>query len=410
MSDNKHSKISKNTRLTAAIAIMLLLICLCIFFLITESRNNNENSTIEKVESPVINTEQTEEVTETLVFASDYQEMNGWDKPSTTFSEILNQIKNANKSPNNVIFCGDYTNDRNLHDYQLKPDDSINEIRDIVARECVDVSQDDMIFVQGNHDQMTDAISNTGLHEYENYLVYVLNTQYDFPWKQGRDPDFKDVVISASKDMKECFDDLISKGETRPVIIAGHVPLHFTARTSSRHSTGDNMYASYIFDVVNDAGDFLDIVYLFGHDHSKGWDCYLGGSSVFMVPGEDILIPEVGDNTSNTDDFSTRKLNFTYMNAGYTGYYMNCGPEELDKGMVENYAAADETLTATICEVLPNELVITRFSTDGQHPLCWSGERNPYKDGIDADLIGSEYYSKRKENTAHIIRKQANIN
>ena len=211
-------------------------------------------------------------------------------------------------------------------------------------------------------------------------------------------------------EMKECFDYLISKGETRPVIIAGHVPLHFTARTSSRHNTGDNMYASYIFDVVNEAGNSLDIVYLFGHNHSKGWDCYLGGSSVFMEPGEEILIPDSGNNTSSTDDFTARKLNFTYMNAGYTGYYMNCGPEEIDNGTFENYDAADETLTATTCEVFPEELIITRFSTEGLHPLCWDGEGNPYKGGIDDGLIGSEYYSKSKESPVHIVRRKVKNN
>ena len=402
-------KRNKNMRLTAAICIMLLLICLCIFFLATQARKNKEERTIDNVESSETNIAVVESI-ETILFASDYQEMNGWDTPSVTLSDILSQIKNANKSPTNVIFCGDYTNDRNLHDYQLKPDDSINEIRDIVGRECTAVSQDDMIFVQGNHDQLTDAISPTGLHEYDNYLVYVLNTQYEFPWKQGRDIEFRDRVVAASGEMKKCFDELISQGETRPMIIAGHVPLHFTARTTSRHNTGDNMYASYVFDVVNEAGESLDIIYLFGHNHSKGWDCYIGGASVFKEPGEEVLIPDPGNNTSYADEFITRKLTFTYMNAGYTGYYMNCGPEELDNGTVENYTASDETLTATICEVFPDELVITRFSTDGKHPLCWDGEGNPYKNGIDEGLISSEFYSKQVESSTHIVRRHTDIN
>ena len=384
---------------------MLLLIFLAAFFLFSKSRESVKTSSAENAvgSSEEIVTET--EDPETLVFASDYQDMSGWDKPSETLTAILKQIKSSGKVPTNVIYCGDYTNDAVLHDYQLAPDDSIEEIRDIVAEECSTVSQGDMIFVQGNHDQLTDAISDTGLHEYDKYLVYVLNTQYEFPWKQGRDPAFKDRVIAASEEMKTCFDGLIASGETRPVIIAGHVPLHFTARTSSRHNTGDNMYASYIFDVVNEAGESLDIVYLFGHDHSKGWDCYLGGSSVFMEAGEEILIPDAGNDTTFTDEFTTRTLNFTYMNAGYTGYYMNCGSEELSNGTLSDYVAADETLTATTCEILPDELIITRFSTEGQHPLSWEGEADPYKGGIDAGLIRSGAYSKRKESPAHVLRK-----
>lgn len=392
------------SKIIAAIIVMLLLVCLCLFFLITQSRDPGKNISIENAVGSSEEAIKNAVPHETLVFASDYQYQGGWDEPSATLTALLEQVKSAGAVPTNIIYCGDYTNDEVLQNYQLSPDDSIQEIRDIAAEECSTVSQDNMIFVQGNHDKLTEAVSDTGLHEYDNYLVYVLNTQYSFPWKQGKDPAAKERVISASEEMKACFDDLIARGETRPVIIAGHVPLHFTARTSSKHSTGDNMYASYIFDAVNEAGESLDILYLFGHNHSKGWDCYLGGSSVFRQAGEEILVPSAGNNTSSTDDFTVNKLNFTYMNAGYTGYYMNCGPAELNKGRRGDYTAADETLTVTTCEIRPDELVITRFSAEGQHPLSWDGEGDPYKGGIDAGLIGSEFYSTRKDSPAHIQR------
>lgn len=409
MGENRQpGKANKKKRLTVAIVVMLLLAFLCALFLITHKPWSGDNGPSGNdagsgaVSSGETGSEEAEpeeaKASETLVFASDYQEKSGWDDPSETLTAILRKIKDAGKTPTNIIYCGDYTNDPELYDYQLAPDDSINEIRDIAAKECGSVSQKDMIFVQGNHDSLTDAISSDGLHEYDNYLVYVLNTQYKFPWKQGRDPARKDVVISASEEMKECFDELIARGETRPLFITGHVPLHFTARTSSMHNTGDNMYASYIFDVVNEAGRSLDIVYVFGHNHSKGWDCYQGGSSSFFEPGEEVLIPEAGDNTAYTDEFTSRELSFTYMNAGYTGYYLT-GEEP------GSYEAADETLTMTTCEIMPDELIITRFSEEGEHPLRWKGEGNPYKGGIDAGLIGSEYYSKRKDSPVHIKRK-----
>lgn len=349
---------------------------------------------------------------EVLFFASDYQEESGWPVPSETLSGILGIVKAEGLTPDNFIFCGDYTNDSKLHDYQLSPDGSIDEIISVVSSVYSEAVPGDMIFVQGNHDRMTDRISSSGLHEYDDYLVYVLNTEEDFPWKQGRSTEFRDRVIGASAEMKECLDGLVAAGETRPVFIAGHVPLHFTARGSSRHTTGDNIYASYIFDTVNEAAESLDIVYLTGHDHSKGWDCYLGGACIFKAPGETILIPDAdaggaNSKTAYADSFTEKILNFTYMNAGYIGYYMNCGPEELAGGSIDQYASADETLTGTVCEIYPDRLVITRYSADGIHQLGGDGTGDPYKGGIDEDLIDSSHYSTHASSPQTIERKRS---
>lgn len=355
--------------------------------------------------------ENTSEPSEILFFASDYQAESGWPEPSATLEGILSQVRASGKTPGNYIFCGDYTNDSKLHDYQLSPDESIEEIRSVVKSVYAEASEEDMIFVQGNHDRMTDMISGSGLHEFDNYLIYVLNTESDFPWKQGRDAAFRDKIIRAADEMKACFDQLTEKGETRPVIIAGHVPLHYTARTSSRHTTGDNLYSSYIFDVVNEAAKSLDIIYLTGHNHSKGWDCYLGGGSLFRTQGDTLLIPDAEAAFSNgramcTDDYTEEILNFTYMNAGYIGYYMNCGPEELNNGTLDQYEAADASLTGTVCEIYPDKMVMTRYAADGIHDLGSKGEGDPYKGGIDAELIDSSHYSTSVSSPQTIVRKQ----
>lgn len=343
----------------------------------------------------------------TLLMASDYQAEPGFDDPAETFEGLLRAVKADGRTPDNVIICGDYTNDENLYDYQLSPDDSIEEIRGLIAGELGAVPQEDIIFVQGNHDALTDAVSESGLHEYDDYLVYVLNTQYDFPWKQGRDTEFRDRVIRASEEMKECFDGLIEKGETRPVFIAGHVPLHFTARTSSRHGSGDNMYSGYVFDVVNEAAEDLDIIYLFGHNHSKGWDCYLGGASIYRAPGDSILIPDAEGRTGNTDEYTEETLNFTYMTAGYTGYYMNCDSEDMAAGEAGMYHAADEALTCTVAEIYEDKVVVTRYDTGGTHVLGAAGEADPYRGGIDEGLIGPEHYSKETAGPAAMKRMSA---
>ena len=345
----------------------------------------------------------------TVFFASDYQAEPGFAAPADALRGSMAAAKSDGKIIDSIVICGDYTNDGVLHDYQLSPDESIEEIRGIAKEEIPGMSDEDMVFVQGNHDKLTGQITESGLHDEGDYLIYVLNTEEDFPWKQGKKSGCLAKVTKASEAMKDCFDELILKGETRPVIIAGHVPLHFTARTSSRHSTGDNLYSSLIFNVVNEAAGSLDIVYLYGHNHSKGWDCYMGGSSVFRSKGDTILIPEFNEYKVDTDMYSEETLRFTYLNAGYTGYYMNCAPEEYDEDDPDKYAAADTTLTATVLELYADRIVATRYDSEGVHVLGHAGEGDPYKGGIDKDLIDVENYSKETQSPFTIRRDSAKL-
>ena len=187
-----------------------------------------------------------------------------------------------------------------------------------------------------------------------------------------------DILRVAREDGKD-IDELIASRDKRPVFIATHVPLHFSGRTSSLHTTGDNMYSSVLFDVINEAGKDLDIFFTFGHNHSKGWDCYLGESCIYMTVGDEILIPEYSEGAANSNTYKVEKLNFTYFNAGYIGYCMNTSP------------VADDTLTATVCEIYADKIVLTRYSEDGEYQLESEGTANPFFD--DTDLIPSEYYS-----------------
>ena len=396
----------KNTQLLLIVALVIALAA-AVFGIASSNK-----AKAEKLEDPVPEAvaEQTEDAQAdeeggplvTVFFASDYQEEPGFDAPADTLRESLAAAKADGKTIDSIVICGDYTNDAVFHDYQLSPDDSIEEIRGLAKEEIPDISDDDMIFVQGNHDKLTEQISESGLHDEGDYLVYVLNTEEDFPWKQGKKSGCLAKVTKSSEEMKECFDELIKKGETRPVIIAGHVPLHFTARTSSRHSTGDNLYSSLIFNVVNEAAGSLDIIYLYGHNHSKGWDCYMGGSSVFKAKGDTILIPTFNEYKVDTDTYTEERLHFTYLNAGYTGYYMNCAPAEYDENS-DKYAAADMTLTGTVLEIYADRIVITRYDANGPHVLGHAGEADPYKGGIDKDLIPEAAYSKETTSPQEVI-------
>ena len=388
------------------ILIILLMLCACaaasVYLLGRTVRTPEPAPEVPAAEEPAA--EETDGAPEAIIFAaSDYQADPHFDTPEQTLRSLLKAVTGDGVSPDSALICGDYTNDAKMHDYQLSPEDSIAEIRGVFGEEAPSVK--DIIFVQGNHDRLTESISESGLHEFDDYLVYVLNTENDFPWKQGVTPGCMKKVTEASEAMKSCFDKLIAEGETRPVIITGHVPLHYTARTSSMHTTGDNMYSSLIFDAVNDAAADLDIIYLFGHNHSKGWDCYLGGSCVYKAPGDTMLLPVFDDTRVTTDEFTEKTLNFTYMNAGYTGYYMNCGPGEYSSDPDSQYRAADETLTCSVIEIYSDRIVITRYDENGHHDTGSAGEADPYKGGIDAGLIGSEYYSKSAGDGAVIQRK-----
>ncbi|MCD7760324.1 MAG: metallophosphoesterase, partial [Clostridiales bacterium] len=335
-----------------------------------------------------LNAEEEDEALVTLLFASDYQAEDGWPAPSETLTSLLEAVYGDGYVLDNVILCGDYTNLEKKYNYETSPDDSIVEIKSIFLEFDPGLDTDDMIFVQGNHDAMTEALTETGLYEFDDYLVYVIDTQDAYPWKQGS-LGLSATVENTAEALSDCLDELIAAGETRPLIIAGHVPLHFSARTSSLHTTGDNLYASYVFDVVNEAGQYLDIIYLFGHNHSKGWDSYLGGSCVYRAVGDPILLPTFSEGAVNTDTFSVETLNFTYLNAGYLGYVSDSG--------------AEDTLTCTVCEIYEDEIVLTRYSADGVYTLSGAGGANPYVD--DTSLISSDYYGTELDSPQVIIRK-----
>ncbi len=323
------------------------------------------------------------------IFASDYQAEEGYPSPPETLRGILSAISADHPQPKGLIFCGDYTNVYKQWNYDLAPDDPIAEIRGILGEIFPQLPSERALFIQGNHDAYTDALTASGLHEFDDCLIYVLNTEADYPWKQGKTNGSLKKVRKTAETLHSFFDGLIASGEKRPVFIASHVPLHFTARTSSLYTTGDNLYASLIYDEISRAANDLDIVFFYGHNHSKGWDSYLGGGSVFRTVGDTILIPEFDETKVNTDKYTAETLNFTYLNAGYTGYIAE--------------TSSDTTLTATLCEVSADSLTLTRYSANGIHPLCENGAANPFVD--DTVLIPSEYYSTRIESPQVIPRR-----
>lgn len=300
----------------------------------------------------------------TILFASDYQSSGGTN-PKNNLTNIVNQIDSAGKNIETTVFCGDYTNSSGY--YSDDATASINEINTIYKQTFgEDVNN---LHLQGNHDGFNSStMAASGPHEFDNYIIYVLNTEDSFPWRQGA-AGSKNIVKASAENLEIYFEQLSASADTRPVFIAAHVPLHMSSRTSSLYgNNGDNMYASYMFDVINEAGKNRDIVYLFGHNHSHGWDSYLGGGVVYKPIGSTLYVPESeGVSTAYTDKYTAETLNFTYMNAGYVGY--NTG------------STADATLTASVFDIYDDKIVINRYSANGLYNVGAVGSYNTSSDG-----------------------------
>lgn len=338
----------------------------------------------------------------TLFFASDYQYEAGFSpaQPSATLTSILGSVTAAGKTVNTAVFCGDYTNSGG-YNYDASAVSAISEIEGIVDTNLG--TSVDTVYLQGNHDLYDSSLmAPTGAVEYDDYIVYVINTQGSNPWMQGATGSAA-IMRATANALQTYLNGLIAANDTRPVFIATHVPLHMTSRTSSRYSTnnGDNMYSSYLFDVINEAAQQLDIVFFYGHNHSHGWDSYLGGSTAYLPVGATIYIPDInGVSTAYTNQYTAETLNFTYMNAGFLGY--------------NSYSSADDTLTGTVIELYGDSIVLNRYSADGVHRVGSAGAYNTNSDSTSYDDStgfpnGSTAYTPTAGNTASpvsINRKQ----
>ena len=101
-------------------------------------------------------------------------------------------------------------------------------------------------------------------------------------------------------------------------------------------------------------------VYQYGaHNHSNGWDDYLGGAAIYLEKGDNILIAQ-----NSKTVFEEEALNFTYMNAGYIGYY-----RDVNEG-------SGATLTMTAFEFTDTDTTISRYDSDGEHNLKSAGVTN----------------------------------
>lgn len=272
-----------------------------------------------------------------LYSASDFQNPNGHEEGLTELKKITNKIFKAGYTKvTEALICGDYnaSDDRSTE----VTEQGIEKIK-MALQEQWGLEYGDIYFVQGNHDPSSaENIDDTGGTDREYYSVYQIN-YHDFSMKMMDYINEEERLIDASKDLKEWLVDKVREQYKKPIFIITHLPLHNTYRY-------DNTYSEHLFDVINEAaGQGLNIIYLFGHNHSKEYDSYLGGDAIYLTKGDEINIPDVQGNSAS--DYKTEKLEFTYINAGY-----------LSK-------PTEDLLSSCVFEIFEDKIRVSRYTSDG---------------------------------------------
>jgi hypothetical protein len=315
---------------------IILLSVLCIFLIIIENIifSKLEDNYVTKKEVHideikdyvVIDKLKVKEEDEPIIlFGSDYQ----GDLRYTNSKELFEAVKRF-ITPNLFVVAGDYR--VNMDDNYYESEKGIFELVLLFNDYFKDIP---IITIQGNHDPYnTLGLPSINYFETDKYIVYVINED-DYPYNE--DESSKEIVSNTSNKLDSYLKQLTG---SKPVFIVTHVPLHY----STRNNGEDNKYAYILFNTINKYNN-LDIVFLFGHNHSSTFDDYIGGSINYIPKGSTI---KVGGTTEEV------KLNFTYLNAGYIGNSQNT-----------NTDTSTNLLTVTGIKVKKDELEIQKYCRDG---------------------------------------------
>lgn len=282
--------------------------------------------------------------------------------------DIFSAIKeDGHDHADGFLFAGDY--DVDLEDQS----DCLAVLKETVQTEYPSLDEDKMVFVQGNHDEASTAgLSKTGANDTDDYGVFVINED-DFPWYGGSESHTK----ALAEQLRTYLQSRADEKSEQPVFVVSHLPLHYSYRTIN---CGDGKYGKYLFDVLNEYGEKLNIIFLFGHNHSASFDDYLGGSAIYLAKGDKIYVSKTGKHTETPDEYV---LNFTYMNAGYVGYTWCLG----------------NLLTMTVFEIKGEVVTVKRYTADGICPLKLEGDwSSKYEDssatyGTSASYLKTYYAS-----------------
>ena len=263
-----------------------------------------------------------------VIAGSDYQQ-SGSTTPKNNATSILNRIEQDYAKESGVVkgflFGGDYSQSINSSSTTTS---GINELKGVV--QGVYGTGLNEVYVQGNHDAAVSGLTATGAHDTDYYGVFSINED-DFPSGGS-------VSSTMLTNLQNYLNGKVNEGYKKPIFVVTHLPLHKTTRYDST-GTGAS-----IFNVLNEAGGKgLNIIFLFGHNHSQGYDAYLGNGSIYLPKGDKITVD--GGSTETI-------LNFTYANYGYVGYVSG---------------SSCTHLTMTAFEIYEDEVIVKRYDSNGLH-------------------------------------------
>ena len=286
-------------------------------------------------------------------FQGTYDETNKKHVTDGVVSNINSILNSAGRdSYHGFLFLGDYA--LGADDGAVATDGTVKGLNTLKSA-MSGITFTKQYYLQGNHDAAptsTNGLTATGGYETDYYDVYALN------WAQygGFNSYASNQVAHTEDEIKAQATALETwlKGRTvgeKPIFVISHLPLHYTSRVYNEEGC-DAQYAKYLFDVLNAAGQRgLNIVFMYGHNHSSYYDWYMGGSTNFVAKGETLWIADSADKTQAPQ---SRTVNFTYMNAGY---------------VADSTSGPDNAQTMSVFEITGDDVKITRYDTQGKHAL-----------------------------------------
>lgn len=314
---------TKALRITSALlAVILFALCFCFA---------NETAAAEENSKPIV-----------IIAGSDFQASTP-EISADNVKVLLNAVKaEGYDEAHGFLFGGDLGND-----YDAK-NDELTLLKNTVKGAYPAMADDKMIFVQGNHDGSdTKGLTKSGPNDTDDYGVFVI-PEDNYMWYNANELIIKTTATVLDVYLKQ----KAQSGYDKPIFVISHIPLHYCHRTSS---SGDGKFACYLVDAMNKYGDDLNIIFLFGHNHSSAYDDYIGGSNIYLAKGDTMYVSKKNKQKEVPDAV---ELKFTYMNTGYVGY-TNC---------------LTNTLTLTVFEIDGTRVKIRRISANGEVDLKAKGE------------------------------------
>lgn len=275
---------------------------------------------------------------------------------------VLDGIRKENPRVDEALFLGDYE----PSSYTSDPSGLKTVQR--VLQETWGLKEEAVLYLQGNHDHydmpgldgarmVFNEHYNYGSKEGTGYIVPLEREHYSicmihhdaFPETRTTDaPEVrarKQEAVRETAQALEAYLTVSLKGSSKPVIIMGHLPLHYSRQ--------DNLYARYLVDALNTgAAAGRNIIYLFGHNHSGGYDNYLGGSCVYQSRGTQIPVPDAEAADRGENLWERVPFDFTYLNAGYVGF-VSSGEQ-------------GTTLSSVMLRVYEDRVELTRYNGRGK--------------------------------------------